>query len=116
MRYVKGIAGLSLGAMILAMPSLSLGAPRCGDTADLDQTLTPAKGFIRLGRGATTDGTIIDIYTAPMTAAWVAVARLSPSRSCIITEGKNWQSDVPFSLPAIPDSAPTLPTQPGASS
>lgn len=102
MRYVHGIAGLSLGAMILALPSLTLAAPRCGATEELDQALTPAKGYIRLGRGTTTEGTVIDIYTAPMTAAWVAVARLTATRSCIITEGKNWQSDVPFSLPALP--------------
>jgi len=99
MRHYLGVAGLMLGIMITT-PVLA--APRCGATVELDRSLAPDKGFIRLGRGTTTDGTTIDVFVAPMTASWVAVARLTPSRSCIITEGKNWQSDVQFSAPALP--------------
>lgn len=102
MRYFQSIAGLTLGAMIMAVPSLTLAAPRCGSTAELDQALAPAKGFIRLGRGTTAEGTTIDVYIAPMTASWVAVARLTSSRSCIITEGKNWQSDTHAPAPTLP--------------
>lgn len=105
MRYQIGVAGLMLGATIYAAPVLA--APRCGATGELDQVISPAKGYIRLGRGTTTDGTTIDVYVAPMNASWVAVARLTPSRSCIITEGKNWQSDVHAPAPALPTGGPS---------
>jgi len=103
MRHYLGVAGLTLGIMVSTSPVFA--APRCGATTELDQIISPAKGYLRLGRGITTDGTTIDVFVAPMTASWIAVARLSPSRSCIITEGKNWRQDVPFSAPALP-SAP----------
>lgn len=102
MRHYPGVAGLMLGVAIFTLPQSSLAAPRCVATAELDQIISPAKGYIRLGRGTTNDGTTIDVFVAPMTASWIAVARLSPNRSCIITEGKNWQGDGPFSAPALP--------------
>ena len=105
MRYQIGVAGLMLGAMIFSAPVLA--APRCGSTVEFDRSLAPDKGYLRLGRGTTTDGTIIDVYVAPMTASWLAVARLTPSRSCIITEGKNWESDVHAPAPALPTGGPS---------
>lgn len=107
MRPIFGVAGLALGACVLVIPQSTFAAPRCGPAAELDRNLAPDKGYLRLGRGTTSDGTIIDVYVAPMTASWVAVARLAPSRSCIITEGKNWRSDVHAPAPELPTGGPS---------